>query len=994
MKEKKSSYNANLILLIFIGLVVSFNSFAQNATLNGNVKDTNGEPIIGASVILKGTTTGTVTDYDGNFTLSVPPGAIISISYIGYRAQDIPFQGQRNLIITLQEDTELLDEVVVIGYGTVRKNDATGSVTAIKPDEMNRGLTTTATDMITGKIAGVNVMTDGGAPGGGATIRIRGGASLSASNNPLIVVDGLAMDNDGIKGVSNPLSTINPNDIETFTVLKDASATAIYGSRASNGVIIITTKKGERGSRPRIFYDGNVSISTKVNEIEVMNANEYRDFVTNTFGAESGAAQLLGNANTDWQDEIFQTAVGTDHNLSLTGGLANMPYRATIGYTNQNGIVKTYNFERYTASISLSPRLLDDHLMINLNAKGMIANTRFADTGAIGAAINFDPTQPVKDGNTKYGGYFAWENQSTGEFISIATKNPVSMLKQKKETAKSKNLIGNAQFDYKFHFLPELRANLNLGMDLATGTQDLYYPKESPIGYIEQGKEGWETIDKYNLLLDFYLQYAKDFNEDHHFDIMGGYSWQHFHRTQENEYNNMEGSNPTSYIFKTENYLVSFFGRANYSYKNKYLLTATLRYDGTSRFSKDNRWGLFPSVALGWKIKEEDFLKDVDVLSDLKARLGYGITGQQDLLQGDYPYMATYFAGQDGAYYQFGDDNKISISRPNGYNPDLKWEETTTWNAGFDYGFLNNRITGSVDYYHRKTKDLINIIDVPAGTNFKNRIVSNIGSMKNQGVEFSINGKAIATNDLIWDLGFNIAWSDSEITQLTAQDDAATIVPTGYISGGTGTTIQAQGVGNAINSFYVYQQVYDENGKPIEGLYVDRNGDGQVNESDKYFYKKPAADVTVGFTSKLIYKNWDFSFSLRGSFNNYVYNNIASFNAPLSEGWINNKGYLSNRPKSAFETNFQNLNVLSDYYVQNASFLRCDNITLGYSFQNLFNTLNGRIYATVQNPFVITKYDGLDPEAVNVTLTGKDYGIDNNAYPRPLVSLIGLSLNF
>lgn len=973
-----------MILPLLFGLLLSLSAFAQQISVKGYVKDAAGEPVIGANVLVKGTTNGTITDLDGNFTLNAPKGAIITVTFVGYKTAEVA--AAPSVVVTLQDDAQVLEAVVVIGYGTVKKNDLTGSVTAIKPDKLNRGLTTTATDMITGKIAGVNVTSDGGAPGGGATIRVRGGSSLSASNNPLIVIDGLPIDNDGIKGVSNPLSSINPNDIETFTVLKDASATAIYGSRASNGVIIITTKKGEANSRPRITYDGNVSVSAKINEIKVMSADQYRDFVIGTFGADSGAAKLLGNANTDWQKEIFRTAFGTDHNVTVSGGLKNMPYRVSLGYTNQNGILKTSNFERYTGSFSLNPSLFDKHLNINLNAKGMIANSRFADTGAVGAALAFDPTQVVMNGNPKYGGYFAWENPISGEFISIASKNPVSMLEQKKETANSKNLVANAQFDYKFHFLPDLKANLNLGMDLASGTQDLYYPKESPIGYIENGKTGSETIDKYNLLLDFYLQYSKDFNEKHHFDAMAGYSWQHFHRSIENAYNNLDNSNPTSYIFKTESYLVSFFGRLNYSFMNKYLITATLRDDGTSRFAKNHRWGLFPSVALGWRVKEEAFLKDVDAVSDLKLRLGYGITGQQDLQQGDYPYMPTYFAGQDGAYYQFGTDKQIAISRPNGFNPDLKWEETTTWNAGLDFGFINNRITAAVDYYYRETKDLINVIDVPAGTNFKNRIVSNIGSLKNKGLEFSINAKPISTRDWMWDLGFNVAWNNTEITQLTAQDNAATIVPTGYVDGGTGTMVQAQGVGNPINSFYVYQQVYDEAGKPIEGLYVDRNGDGQVNESDKYFYKKPAADVTMGFTSKLIYKSWDFSFSLRANLNNYVYNNVASFNAPLSEGWINNKGYLSNRPFSAFDTNFQNMNVLSDYYVQNASFLRCDNITLGYSFKNLFKCLNGRVYGTVQNPFVITKYDGLDPEV--------NGGIDKNVYPRPFVGIFGLSLNF
>lgn len=562
MKQKMYSCDARVILSILIGLFLSCNVFAQDVTIKGNVKDAKGEPIIGASILEKGTTNGTVTDFDGNFMLSAPKGSTIGISYIGYKSQDIINQGQSNLIVVLQEDTEVLDEIVVIGYGTVKKDDATGSVTAIKPDKMNRGLTTTATDMINGKIAGVNITTDGGAPGSGASIRIRGGSSLSASNNPLIVIDGLPIDNDGIKGVSNPLSTINPNDIATFTVLKDASATAIYGSRASNGVILITTKKGEKGSRPRVTYDGNVSISTKTKSIDVMGADEYRNFVTDRFGAESSAVKLLGKENTDWQKEIFRTAVGTDHNITVSGGLNNMPYRVSVGYTNQNGILKTSKFERYTGSVNLAPSFFEDHLNINFNAKGMISNNRFADTGAIGAAIAFDPTQPVMNGNSKYGGYFAWEN--AGEFISIATKNPVAMLQQKKEEANSKNLVGNIQVDYKFHFLPELRANLNLGMDMATGTQDIYYPKESPLGYVDNGKTGYETIDKYNHLLDFYLQYAKDFNEKHHFDIMAGYSWQHFHRSTENAYNNLNGDNPTSYIFKTESYLISFFGRVNY----------------------------------------------------------------------------------------------------------------------------------------------------------------------------------------------------------------------------------------------------------------------------------------------------------------------------------------------------------------------------------------------------------------------------------------------
>ena len=976
--RRKILSGSRKILFAILAVFFSLSASAQQFTASGQVLDAQKEPLIGVSVQEKGTTNGAITDLDGNFTLTVQSNATLIFSYVGYKSQEQ--KASRQMKVTLQEDNEVLEEVVVIGYGSVKRKDVTTAISTVSTKDLDVRPIVSAGQAIQGKAAGISVIQPSGTPGGEMSIRVRGTTSMNGSNDPLYVVDGVPVDN---------IKFLSPNDIESMQILKDASSASIYGSRAANGVILITTKKGEKGSRPRVTYDGNVSISTKTKSIDVMGADEYRNFVTDRFGAESSAVKLLGKENTDWQKEIFRTAVGTDHNITVSGGLNNMPYRVSAGYTNQNGILKTSKFERYTGSVNLAPSFFEDHLNINFNAKGMISNNRFADTGAIGAAIAFDPTQPVMNGNSKYGGYFAWEN--AGEFISIATKNPVAMLQQKKEEANSKNLVGNIQVDYKFHFLPELRANLNLGMDMATGTQDIYYPKESPLGYVDNGKTGYETIDKYNHLLDFYLQYAKDFNEKHHFDIMAGYSWQHFHRSTENAYNNLNGDNPTSYIFKTESYLISFFGRVNYSFMNRYLITATLRNDGTSRFSKDNRWGLFPSVALGWKIKEEGFMKDVDAVSDLKLRLGYGITGQQDISQGDYPYMATYFAGQDGAYYQFG-DQFVPIARPDGYNPNLKWEETTTWNAGFDFGFLDNRITSSLDYYYRETKDLINVIDVPAGTNFKNRIVSNIGSLRNQGVEFSINAKAISTSDWKWDLGFNVAWNNNEITKLTAQDDASSIVLTGTVEGGTGTMIQAQGVNHPANSFYVYEQVYDQQGNPIEGLYVDRNGDGVINDEDRYFCHKPAADVTMGFTSKLVWKAWDFSFSLRSNLGNYVYNNVASSNAALSEGSINNKGYLSNRPLSAFDTNFQNMNVLSDYYVQNASFLRCDNITLGYSFNKLFGVLGGRIYGTVQNPFVITKYKGLDPEVANAA--DKTFGIDKNVYPRPLVGILGVSLNF
>ena len=820
------------ILPLLIGMFLSLGAYAQQITVKGHVKDAMGEPVIGANVIAKGTTTGTITDFDGNFTLNVPQNSILSITFVGYKAAEI--KAAPSVMVTLEDDSQVLDAVVVVGYGTVKKNDLTGSVTAIKPDKISKGVTTSAQDMITGKIAGVNVISSG-TPGGGATIRIRGGSSLNAKNDPLIVIDGLAMDNSGVQGLTNPLAMVNPNDIETFTVLKDASATAIYGSRASNGVIIITTKKGKAGSKPQVNYEGNVSAGILQKTIDVMDANEFKGYVSKLYG-EGNAPSPFGEANTDWQKEIFQTAVSTDHNVTVSGGLKNMPYRVSFGYTNQNGILMTSNFERYTASVNLTPSFFKDHLKFNINAKMMWANQRYADDGAIGAALTMDPTQPVYDSSDMYknfGGFYQPTSDGSSyndpewplTLESNSTANPVSLLKLKKHTSRNTSFISNVEVDYKFHFLPDLHIHANVGGDYSEGKEKNVNSPYAPGSYYY----GWNGTDygyKYNLSVNAYAQYSKEIG-DHYVDVILGGEEQHFHYTG---YKVGQGTNPLTGEAYNPNLrsqtawghhstLVSYFARVNYTLLSRYLLTATFRQDGSSRFSKDNRWGLFPSVALGWKIKEEGFMKDVDAVSDLKLRLGYGITGQQDISQGDYPYMATYFAGQDGAYYQFG-DQFVPIARPDGYNPNLKWEETTTWNAGFDFGFLDNRITSSLDYYYRETKDLINVIDVPAGTNFKNRIVSNIGSLRNQGVEFSINAKAISTSDWKWDLGFNVAWNNNEITKLTAQDDASSIVLTGTVEGGTGTMIQAQGVNHPANSFYVYEQVYDQQGNPIEGLYA------------------------------------------------------------------------------------------------------------------------------------------------------------------------------
>ncbi len=1017
MKKIELIFPKRVFYLLVMTFLFATGSFAQNITIKGVVVDVSNEPVIGANVVEKGTTNGIVSDMDGNFTLSVAGNSVIVISYIGYKSQELKADKQFMRIV-LEEDTELLEEVVVIGYGTVKKNDATGSVTAIKPDEMNRGLTTNAQDMISGKIAGVSVVSHGGTPGGGATIRIRGGSSLNASNDPLIVIDGLAMDNDGVKGLSNPLSMVNPNDIETFTVLKDASATAIYGSRASNGVIIITTKKGQlsgdKGITARVTYDGNVSMSNIKSTLDVLNADDYKTLVKNTYGEDSDAYKALGTSNTDWQDEIYRTALSTDHNISIYGGIKNIPYRLSLGYTNQNGIIKTSDFERYTASLNISPSFFDNRLKINGNLKAMFAKNRYADGGAIGNSVRMDPTQSVYDTRADYqkyfDGYFQWT--SSGASIndptwllttnSLAPANPVSTLELKNDHADSKSLVGNLEADYAFGFLPDLRVHANGGMDISSGKQTT---DVSPYSFSNNyyGSYGYEEIDKYNLSFNAYLQYMKTI-DIHNLDVMAGYEWQHFHHEGNNRYNGYYQSThseypgkeylPTSKEWASENYLVSFFGRLNYSLMNKYLFTATLRYDGSSRFSKDNRWGTFPSFALGWKIKEEGFLRDVKALSDLKLRLGYGVTGQQNI-GSDYAYFASYTANIDGAYYPIGYGNG-STYRPNAYNKDLKWEKTETYNAGLDFGFLNGRITGSFDYYFRNTKDLINYVYVSAGTNFKNQVNANIGSLENKGVEFSINAKPIVTKEFTWDLGFNITYNDNEITKLTSGDGEGYYVMTGGISANTGATCQAHAVGYPAYSFYVYQQVYDENGKPIENLFVDRNGDGTVNESDMYFYKNPMADVLMGFTSKFIYKQWDLGFSLRASLNNYVYNDVECNSSNMKMLYAPS-GFLINRPKMVVENNWAGVGnyYLSDYFVQNASFLKCDNITVGYSFDKLFGyKISGRVYAAVQNVFTITKYKGLDPEIAKGTGTDLTFGIDRDIYPRPLVSLIGLTLNF
>ncbi|MBO6192429.1 MAG: TonB-dependent receptor [Prevotella sp.] len=1020
------------MLVLLLGLFLSVGAFAQ-IDVKGHVKDDLGEPVIGATVRVVGTQTATVTDFDGNFALKANQGADISVSYVGYQTATV--KAAADLVITLREDANVLDNVVVIGYGTVKKSDLTGSVAALKPDGKNKGVVVNAQDMLSGKVAGVSVISNSGEPGAGSQIRIRGGSSLSASNDPLIVIDGLAIDNSGVAGSPNILSTINPQDIESFNILKDASATAIYGSRGSNGVIIITTKKGRKGAQaPQISYAGSLTISKNKKTLDVMDGDQFRSYIEGLYGTDHDAYRALGTANTDWQDLIYRTAVSHDHNVTVSGAVKNLPYRVSVGYTDQQGTIKTSDYKRVTAAFNLNPSLLNDHLTINLNAKGSYSRAQYANTGAVGAAISMDPTQDPYSFTSVYSknmlgadlertlnnfnGYYQWTgpasyNDSTWPFTKFkdATSNPLSLLNEQSEIAHSRSFIGSAEFDYKVHGFEDLRLHMTLGIDISKGRQHTNMEQSSPgsAGSIYYGKSGYWEKTKRNTTFNAYAQYYKDFNKDHHFDIMVGYEWQRFwssEKTDKPRYYPMTNNNVslrgTQYdyefaddnkVYKTEHYLVSFFGRMNYTLMDRYMLTFTLRDDGSSRFA--DHWAVFPSLALAWKIKNESFLKDVDALSDLKLRLGWGKTGQQDGVS-DYGWVHTYdiSVGTNGLYPIAGLDGVLY--RPGNYTDKLKWETTTTYNVGLDFGFLNQRLTASVDYYYRKTTDLLNYAKAPAMSGYKNMMWQNIGSLKNTGIEASISWKPVVTKDFFWQLDYNITYNKNEITDLEGVSDNGKPVETGpNAGGGTGNYVQAHQVGYPASSFYVYQQVYDADGMPIENCVVDRNGDGVITPDDRYLYKSPAAPVTMGFASRFEYKNFDFSFSLRASFDNYVFNDVlrGSSNVGPTGAWVQS-AYMGNHLTDALERNWQTWELTanqSDYYVQNASFLKCDNITLGYSFSDLFKSakyhgLSGRFSVAASNVFTITKYKGLDPEITN--------GVDQNMYPRPFSIVVGLNLNF
>lgn len=956
--------------------------------VTGVVSDATGQPLPGATVTVRGSSgLGTVTGADGSFSLDAPGDAEVEVSYVGFNSQVLRVGGRNRLAVTLTEDSNMLTELVVIGYGQVKKKDLTGSVTAINRDEVNKGVQSTAQEALVGKMAGVNVVSASGAPGSAATIRIRSGASLSASNDPLVVIDGVPVDNSSIEGGGNILGGINPNDIETFTVLKDASATAIYGSRASNGVIVITTRKGADGS-VKLNYNGNVSVGTVSRRLKPLSADEFRAFVPTVTGVPSDV--VFGKENTDWQDEIYRTAIGTEHNLSASGSmLRTVPYRVSLGYTNQQGIIRTNNYNRYTFDGSLSPSFLNKHLTVGLNLKASAEDNRMVDHSVVTNALRYDPTRPVRTGSGTASadpglGYFIWMNGTSP--MAIQTDNPVAQIELQDLRNKVSRAIGSAAIAYQVHGLEDLRFNVNLGFDMLRSKYTKDVPDLAGMMYTSNLKNGTGlnydgTQNKRNTLLDIYANYQHVFGGRHDFSAMAGYGWQHFWRKYQDTTLSPESKelfSPTH--FESEYYLLSLYGRLNYTYDDKYMLTATLRADASSRFSKDSRWGYFPSVALAWRVSEEKFLKGNSVLSNLKLRASFGLTGQQDILN-DYPYMTTFTVSYPEASYLFG-SKWYNTFRPNAFDRDIKWETTSTWNLGVDYGFLDGRIYGSIDYYTRHTKDLLNTINVISGTNFSPILTTNIGEMKNKGVEFAINAQPIRSKDFTWDLGLNYTWSTSKITKLNVIDSESNFVQTGFISG-TGKYVQVFMVNKRPYTFYLAKQAYDDAGKPIAGQYVQKDGSVSATETRYATDKSALPKAYAGFNTHFVYKNWYLGMNAHGSFGAYVYNYIKA--DQYLQSVYSDQGSFSNILPSTRDLGFDTQQLYSDYFLERADFVRLDNITLAYTFKKLWGKSDLRLAFAVQNVFTITGYSGISPELSS--------GIDRDVYPSPRTFSVSANIN-
>lgn len=1010
-------------LVLCLGLVAG-PALAQSATgsITGRIIDAQGEGLPGVTILVQGTTKGAATDVSGSFTISdVPAGTYtVTASSVGMSTarQEVTVTagGAATVNVTLKEDATQLSEVVVVGYGTTRRQDVTGSVATVDSRDFIKGQVVNPANLVSGKIAGVSITPPSGAPGSSAPIRIRGGSSLNASNDPLLVIDGVPVDNHSLAGSPDVLSTLNPNDIETFTVLKDASATAIYGSRASNGVIIITTKKGLRGEKLKLNFSTLFSAAKNYRKVDVLSADEYRAFMLDSVVSESRPQYSLAtatqrkwvrqypNQSTDWQDEIYRTAYTSDNNLSLTGSIAEkLPFRASVGYLNQQGTLRGGNLKRNTASLGITPMLLDDHLRIDLNVKGIWSDHVFVEEGAIGSAVTFDPTKPVRSNDPVYapfGGYWQWTT-AAGALTSLAPRNPLGLLEQNRNRSTVKRSIGNAQFEYKLHFLPELKATLNLGYDIARGNGTQIIPREAASNI--NGLQNEYAEKKDNKLLDAYLNYSKDVLAGLRLDLTAGYSYQDFRYrnpqlrgarnfgdTLANAQNQFQPAQDAGYD------LLSWFGRANLAFKDRYLLTGTLRNDRSTRFGPKNRSGWFPAAAFAWRVKGEDFLASSTAISDLKLRVGYGETGQQDVNDNYYPYLARYRFGTPTVQYPVGSQGYVTTLRPNGYNENLKWETTATYNAGLDYGFMDNRVFGAVDVYVRKTTDLLAFVNVPAGSNLTNQLYVNIGAMENRGIEASVNVVPVRNDNMTWTLNLNATYNKQKVTKLIAGEDADFRgFPTGGIGGGTANNIQLFSVGYPAKVFYVYEQKY-KNGRPEvdasgNPVFVDRDTTGQhgatvIDQRDQYQAKQSQPKVFMGFSSNLQWKNFGLAFTMRSQFGGYIYRNVASNSSFYQR--IKQSGWIQNTTPDILQTGFStDKSLFSDYYLQKSDFLRMDNITLSYNFGSLIKEgTNLGVSLAVQNAFLITDYEGVDPEVFG--------GIDNNFYPRPRIFTIGLNASF
>lgn len=999
-----SWFNARTTVLLVLSMLLVQIVFAQDRVITGRVTDVTGAPVGGASVVAKGSSRGVITNEAGRFSISVAPSVTtLVVSSTGFAGMEVAIAGKNEVAVTLTGSTANLGEVVVVAYGTRRKSDLTGSVTSVGPKEFQKGNINSAEQLLVGKVAGLSVTTGGGAAGGGSRIRIRGGASLNASNDPLIVIDGVPVEGNGIAGSANLLNTINPNDIESITVLKDASAAALYGSRASNGVLIVTTKKGTQG-KIKYNYNNLFAVGTIVKTVPVLSGDEIRSIV-NSDAAVTGNntyKNLLGTASTDWQKEIYQTAPSFDNTISASGSLGKMPFRASLGYLTQDGILKTNNFNRITGTLNLSPKFLDNHLSVNVNLKGSQTKNRFANQGAIGSAVSFDPTKPVYSGNKNWGGYYEWL-QPNSLPIDLSSRNPLALLMLRDDRSTVSRFIGNVQLDYKLHFLPDLHVLVNVGLDQSSGHGNNNIDSVSATNYKTGGYRAHYEQQKVNQLADVSLFYSKELKSiKGKIDVLVGHSYQSFltkisnypafsyrsiaDPTRPAKKDTIQGSEPVFLTDRPEYRLESYIGRVNFSLQDKYLLTATIRSDASSKLNPKDRTGYFPSLAFAWKLKE-DLFKNARQLNELKVRIGWGVTGQQDGI-GYYSYIPRYSLGAPTAAYQFG-NTFVSYLRPEGYDPSIRWESTTTTNLGLDFGFLGNRITGSVDYYQRNTKDLLANVAVAAGANFVNEIVTNVGNIESKGLELNVNSAIIRKNELSWDLGLNFTYNKATITNLLKNPDPNFKgQDVTFIGGGTGNSIGIHSVGYAPNSFFMYKQIYSSTGAPIEGLYEDINRDGIINNDDRYIYQKPAADVLLGFNTQVTYKKLTVGIAGHGSFGNYLYNNVNSNNAVL-RAIKNPINFIGNATRDYLTTRFANNRYLSDYYIDNASFFRIDNINFGYNVGGVFkNKASLRVNASIQNVLVITKYGGLDPENAG------DGGVDNNIYPRPRVYSLGINLDF